>query len=444
MTTKSMVAMIAAGLLLSLPSRAQSPADLLQKGIYAQETAGDLDGAIQIFRQVANSANKSIAAQAQYQLVLCMLQRGDRAGAARELETLTSNFPDQPELVGKARKLLPGGAALLPAPWGEAEGSQLNIKRDGVNTGEYLFYSVDPAVDRQGQPISNQQSLRWELDTQKSRRSVLVTADRASGQPIGRPSLTSNDTLGDPAAEPLAGPAVDIQQSVFGLRRLPLAVGYKTTLATLPFTLGSPVQKDVELAVTAIEPVAVTAGKFRCYKVSFGSIGQTLWIGVEGARPLVKFKAGNVKAELVKIWGPENFLETMSGLFRESGWKVWDGSKMGPGPDGRAMIQADLDSGKGQYQYRIDMSVKKIYTPPAEIPEALRADLSKACVPESIQMRVIGGQQAVSCIDSMPAYRVWIRSESASIALWGSDTSNTLGAYRWEIDHILATAKRIP
>jgi hypothetical protein len=61
---------------------AQSPADQLQKGIYAEETAGDIDGAIQLFWQVANSPNKTIVAQVQYQLVLCMLQRGDRLGGA--------------------------------------------------------------------------------------------------------------------------------------------------------------------------------------------------------------------------------------------------------------------------------------------------------------------------------------------------------------------------
>ena len=144
---KSIVAAITAVLILGIPGSAQSAADLLQKGIYAQETAGDLEGAIQLFRQVANpaSTNKSIAAQAQYQLVLCMLQRGDRAAAAKEAETLARNFPDQQELVSKARKLLPGGGSgMLPAPWGESEVSQLNIKRAGAATGEYLYYSIDP------------------------------------------------------------------------------------------------------------------------------------------------------------------------------------------------------------------------------------------------------------------------------------------------------------
>src|SRR5882762_227075 len=110
MTMNSVLAAIATVLLTGFPSSAQSTADLLQRGIYAQETAGDLDRAIQIFRQVADpaSGNKSIAAQAQYQLVLCMLQRGDRAGASKEIETLARNFPEQQELTIKARKLLPG------------------------------------------------------------------------------------------------------------------------------------------------------------------------------------------------------------------------------------------------------------------------------------------------------------------------------------------------
>ena len=62
----------------------------------------------------------------------------------------------------------------------------------------------------------------------------------------------------------------------------------------------------MELAVTGIESVVTPAGKFNCYKVSFAAIGQTFWIGVEGARPLVKFQSGTVEAELVKVWGPEN------------------------------------------------------------------------------------------------------------------------------------------
>src|SRR5262249_45516495 len=120
--------------------------DLLQKGIHAQEAEGDLDVAILIFRQVVSSAtstNKAVAAQAQYQLVLCMLQKGDRAAATRELESLQRNFSHMPDLIARARKLIPESSALLPIPWGDNDAEQLNIKRDGVATGEYLYYSAD-------------------------------------------------------------------------------------------------------------------------------------------------------------------------------------------------------------------------------------------------------------------------------------------------------------
>ena len=145
MTTKYMAAAAMAALLFLSPGRAQSTADLLQKGIHAQETLGDVEGAIQVFRQVAASAasNKLLAAQAQYQLVVCMLQKGDRSAAAQELQLLARNFPGEADLVGKARKLVPGATETLPEPWGESEVEQLNVKRDGQSTGEYLAYSVD-------------------------------------------------------------------------------------------------------------------------------------------------------------------------------------------------------------------------------------------------------------------------------------------------------------
>src|ERR1035438_6323770 len=106
MTTRYLAAAILAAMFSAATAGAQSGADLLQKGIYAQETLGDLDGAIRIYRQVTGSATapKQLAAQAQYQLVLCMLQKGDRAAAAHELDLLTRDFPDQQDFINRARK----------------------------------------------------------------------------------------------------------------------------------------------------------------------------------------------------------------------------------------------------------------------------------------------------------------------------------------------------
>jgi hypothetical protein len=278
---------------------------------------------------------------------------------------------------------------------------------------------------------------------------VQVTTDRINGQIIEPPPpiWQSNDVVGDPLVDAFAGPAIDIQQSVFAIRRLPLAVGYKTTLTTLPLSLANLSPKEVELAVTGIEPVEVTAGIFRCYRVSFGSIGQTFWFGVEGSRPLVKFKAGNAEAELVKMWGPENIIETSLAFFRDAGWKFKE-LQMGPGPEGIGVIREDVPP--GQPYVGLNVSAKKGYTAAAEIPRALREALpnigDSPCRPETVQNRVIGGQRAVSCVSmGGKRYHVRILSQSVLIGLSGcSSYSGDLAICRWKVDRILATAKRIP
>jgi hypothetical protein len=73
------------------PGPAESVAVQLQKGIYAQQTAGDLDGAIRIFRQIiaSNPAQTVYAAQAQVHLAQALLQQSGVAAPARESATAT-------------------------------------------------------------------------------------------------------------------------------------------------------------------------------------------------------------------------------------------------------------------------------------------------------------------------------------------------------------------
>jgi tetratricopeptide (TPR) repeat protein len=80
-------------------------AELLQKGIYAQETAGDLDGAIKIYHQIVDShqAQREIAAQAQYRLGTTLLEKGDAAAASQEIQRLGWDFPDYKDLIASAK-----------------------------------------------------------------------------------------------------------------------------------------------------------------------------------------------------------------------------------------------------------------------------------------------------------------------------------------------------
>jgi hypothetical protein len=97
--------------LLPVPGRSQAAAEQIQKAIYAQQTAGDLDAAIRLYRQVLGSApDRKLAARAQLGLAQSLLQKGDLAGAAVEFQVL-ANYSEYKELVASLAGKLPNPSA---------------------------------------------------------------------------------------------------------------------------------------------------------------------------------------------------------------------------------------------------------------------------------------------------------------------------------------------
>ena len=111
MTGKSTLAAIAIGLAIVTPTSAQTAAELLQKGLYTQDTIGDIDGALRIYRQVlaTPSAQRAPAAQAQGRIVQCLIEKGDAKSAAREFDKLAHDYAEFKELIAATRARL--GAA---------------------------------------------------------------------------------------------------------------------------------------------------------------------------------------------------------------------------------------------------------------------------------------------------------------------------------------------
>jgi TonB family protein len=125
----SLVATLAVALILAAsPAPAQTAAELLQKGIYTQETAGDLDGAISLYRQIVNSGSspRDLAAQAQYRLAQSLIQKGDLGNAASEFEKLARNYADYGKLISNLANvarfsvITPGGRGRGGAAPGDA------------------------------------------------------------------------------------------------------------------------------------------------------------------------------------------------------------------------------------------------------------------------------------------------------------------------------------
>ena len=124
MTISKFMAAAVLAAALAVPGSAQSASELLQKGIYTQETAGDLDGAIQIFREIVSSApaQHEIAAEAQYRLAQALVRKGDLTGAALEFQKLARDYSEYQALISRmAATPVPVVRAATATPLASAE-----------------------------------------------------------------------------------------------------------------------------------------------------------------------------------------------------------------------------------------------------------------------------------------------------------------------------------
>jgi len=90
-------------------ARAALAAELLEKGIYTEETKGELKAAIQIYQQIADDpqAERGLVAQAQLRLGLCQLKLGNKPQAISGLDRLTQEFPDKDKLLAIVGQQMP-------------------------------------------------------------------------------------------------------------------------------------------------------------------------------------------------------------------------------------------------------------------------------------------------------------------------------------------------
>ncbi len=303
----------------SFPANAASPAEALEKGIYNEETTGNLDEAIKHYRQVLSDAQKTegLAAQAQYRLGRCLNKQGKKKAAVEAFKTLIRKYPDQKELVAKAQKMLPGQLELLPAPWKSGERLTLTMMLGGGQKIGVVGCGVSAAkVD--GKDV-------WEMDVRRYVAGGMnagvsrVVVDQKTNRPIttewdhtllGRTTAkwssdkvvitkTTKDGKEETSTVEFDSPHYSNDQWMFGFRQLPLKIGYKTEVPVrVSFTGGNAI--GIEIDVTRKEQVETPVGNFNCFKVET-NIGQTFWIADSKQRYLAKFEGGGVEALLTSI-----------------------------------------------------------------------------------------------------------------------------------------------
>jgi hypothetical protein len=291
-----------------------SPSELLEKGIYSEETKGDLDGAIAIYQQVLSEvkAGQSLAAQAQFRLAQCYLKKNKSAEANAAFEKLIHDFPGEKDLVAKARGRLPAQPKLGPVPWVDGERLQLALKlpagleigvfetrADLVESGGKKIWRVGRLMGGGGQSIS---TVDVEADTFRPitshwKHTMIgeVSAVFGAGEvELRKPGstevqkITLNDTV------------FDNEESFHLFRRLPLKVGYKSTVPVIT-TLGGGTVLPIEVEVQKKETVSVPAGKYDCLRLQIIVPPTTFWFSDDEHRYLVKFEGGGAMGELTSI-----------------------------------------------------------------------------------------------------------------------------------------------
>jgi hypothetical protein len=291
-----------------------SPSELLERGIYSEETRGDVDAALKLYQQVVAEAKagQAVAAQATYRLGICYYKKKNYREANAAFQKLLHDYPDQKDLIALANDYLAGAMPLMPAPWVDGEEQQLDIKfPSGFKLGT-ACYRVN-AGEANGQKIWRLSS-RLFAGTQQASR---VEVEAESFKPlhcwwkislIGQvevtylPGQAELKTAGKDEVKKvdLTGVVFDNEEAAQLLRRLPLAPDYQTTLRI--FTgLGGGSTIPLGIKVAAQEKVEVPAGTFDCYKVELSPVNQTFWCSTDAHHYLVKFEAGGVIAELAQV-----------------------------------------------------------------------------------------------------------------------------------------------
>ena len=321
MKTWTMGILLAVGVAVSLPNLAQAAtaAELLEKGIYNQETVGNLDKAIEIYREILESTSETerLAAQAQFRLGQCLLKQNKKTEATAAFRTVLSKYPAQKEIVAKAQKFLPGLLNLIPAPWKTGEHSTLTMKLPGGHTIGMIGVSINDAKEG-GRDAWKMHIRRYVVAGQNEGVSHILV-DKATNRPIK--TLWQHTVLGNANAVwhddkvvikkqnskgewkestvKFSEPSYANDQWFYGFRRLPLKVGYEVTIPLrIAFTGGNGV--DLEIKVDGKEKIKTPLGEFDCFRLET-NIQQTFWVADTKERQLVQFVGGGVEAKLTSF-----------------------------------------------------------------------------------------------------------------------------------------------
>ena len=184
--------MAVSAMLICAAARAEEASVLLEAGVYAEEVVGDLDKAIETYRQVIADAkaNRRYVAEAHYRLGKCLLAKGEKEKARERFALVTARYPDQEALVRSARAEL---AKLQPAPTGRDLSRRVllpNVRQDkrglDLDTGDLVPIPKEPMEAARGREEAMTLLAELGIDIVYENVVILVKGTRAEKEEVDR------------------------------------------------------------------------------------------------------------------------------------------------------------------------------------------------------------------------------------------------------------------
>lgn len=447
---------------LAHPVSAQSAAELLQKGIYTQETVGDIDAAIRIYQQVIalGSDARVQAAQAQYRLGLCLVRKGSTAEGTKAFEKLIADYPDQKELVTAARQQIQTGLKLLPAPWAEGEMLKIKLKTPtGLTIGMWT-QGIEKSgagsvvvTSRTHGGMTNQFS-RMEADLETLRPRATLFRNTVLGEyklSYDNRQVRVNANGKDLRPTDLTALSFDNEGVLPLLRRLPLADGYKTGLDVMSPLNGALI--PITAQVAAVEEIETPAGKFRTFKVELHPIQQTFWVSNDSHRYIVKMEMNSIIGELDEIVRLDGAATTFRddaqnvSISVNSPWMVMRMDAMQRKDVTNALIMDPeskchciLWAGKIERDVRTDMEEK--------VKQRAQGLKGYTVRPDSWRTRSINGTEAISVVAdfeqnkvAMVEYLTILKQDTKGMMLFARVSATDFNTIKPQFDKVVETAR---
>ena len=340
---------------------------LLEEGIYAEETKGDLDEAMMIYQNIIdeNAGNNADIAEAYYRLGTCYMKTGDDTKAIEMFKKLLTGFREHEEIASDARAQLVKLNALDeedqtvtplelgPVPWETGETCWYNMGTPVIeNLGKMILSIKDVTIN--GNDLwrmedyviipGEGQSQFFRIDVLKKDFkpfSSLLKGVLGNKVKYGTDRIQLDiDSLGtkDKKEIPINNLVYDSNQVEYLIRLLPLNESYSTSLSIFNPAIGNIMK--VELKTTGVETIKVPAGTFECYCVEMvmDSVKIKIWVSTDYKRYLVKYDIGAQavmeleKIEQVSKDEPEVFNDSESGISMSApeGWYIYKSAITGP------------------------------------------------------------------------------------------------------------------